>query len=155
MGVFYTRQRMAEIHKSVLVKHSAEKMFHLVDSCEAYPQFLPWCAGAQLLERTENITAARIFIAYRAVKTHFATQNQKIYPSKMIIHFLEGPFKKLEGAWHFIALKENACKINFELSYEFSNKFFEKVMGPVFQHITNSFVDAFIERAKNVEYLRN
>ncbi len=140
---------MAQIKKSVLVAQSAEKMFHLVDSCENYPLFLPWCAKADLIQRTKEITAARLYIDFRAVKTHFATQNYKIFPQKMHIHFLEGPFKKLEGAWQFKALAENACKIEFDLHYEFSNLLLEKALGPVFSYVCNSFVDAFIQRAKH------
>ena len=139
---------MAEIHKTVWVKHSVEKMFLLVDSCENYPQFLPWCAGAQVLKRTDEITAARLFICYKMVKTDFATENQKKYPESMVIHLIDGPFKKLEGAWHFLSLKENACKIDFRLSYEFSNRLMEKVIGSVFHHIANSFVDAFVKEAR-------
>ena len=139
---------MAEIHKSVLVAQSAEKMFRLVDTCENYPLFLPWCAGAELLQRNDEVTAARLFIRYKMVKTDFATENQKKFPESMVIHLIDGPFKKLEGAWQFLALKENACKIDFRLSYEFSSKIMEKVIGPVFHHIANSFVDAFIKEAK-------
>ena len=139
---------MAEIHKSVLVPQSAEKMFRLVDTCENYPLFLPWCAGAELLRRNDEITAARLFIRYKMVKTDFTTENQKKFPESMVIHLIDGPFKKLEGAWQFLALRENACKIDFRLSYEFSSKIMEKVIGPVFHHIANSFVDAFIKEAK-------
>ena len=139
---------MAEIHKTVLVKKSAEKMFGLVDSCENYPQFLPWCADAKVLKRTDEITAARLFIRYKMVKTDFATENQKKFPESMVIHLIDGPFKKLEGAWQFLALKENACKIDFRLSYEFSNRLMEKVIGSVFHHITNTFVDAFVKEAR-------
>ena len=62
----------------------------------------------------------------------------------------EGPFKSLHGDWQFIALTPEACKIQFNLNYEFSNKLLEKVLGPVFHLITNSFVEAFIERAEKV-----
>jgi ribosome-associated toxin RatA of RatAB toxin-antitoxin module len=47
-------------------------------------------------------------------------------------------------------LAENACKIEFQLHYEFSSKLFEKVIGPVFSHIANSFVDAFVQRANQI-----
>ncbi|SBT03948.1 conserved hypothetical protein [Candidatus Propionivibrio aalborgensis] len=44
-------------------------------------------------------------------------------------------------------MTDNACKIEFRLSYEFSSKVFEKVIGPVFSQIANTFVDAFVMRA--------
>ena len=59
-------------------------------------------------------------------------------------------FAAWEGAWHFKAMAENACKVEFQLHYEFSSKLFEKVIGPVFSHIANTFVDAFVRRATQV-----
>ena len=66
------------------------------------------------------------------------------------IRLLDGPFRKLEGSWAFKPLGETACKIEFRLRYEFSSKLFEKVIGPVFNHIANTFVDAFVRRAAQV-----
>ena len=68
----------------------------------------------------------------------------------MKILLVDGPFRRLEGAWHFRILAENACKIEFQLHYDFSSKVFEKVIGPVFSHIANTFVDAFVRRAAQV-----
>ena len=65
-------------------------------------------------------------------------------------HQIDGPFRKLEGSWAFKPLGETACKIEFRLRYEFSSKLFEKVIGPVFNHIANTFVDAFVRRAAQV-----
>ena len=36
---------MALVEKTVLVPHTAEQMFKLVDEVEEYPQFMPWCGG--------------------------------------------------------------------------------------------------------------
>ena len=68
----------------------------------------------------------------------------------MEINLVDGPFKSLFGSWNFLALNENACKINFELNYEFSNIIFEKIIGKVFSLITNSLVESFIKRAKEL-----
>jgi ribosome-associated toxin RatA of RatAB toxin-antitoxin module len=68
----------------------------------------------------------------------------------MKILLVDGPFRRLEGAWHFRTLAENACKIEFQLHYDFSSKVFDKVIGPVFSHIANTFVDAFVRRAAQV-----
>ena len=54
------------------------------------------------------------------------------------------------NSWAFKPLGETACKIEFRLRYEFSSKLFEKVIGPVFNHIANTFVDAFVRRAAQV-----
>jgi ribosome-associated toxin RatA of RatAB toxin-antitoxin module len=36
------------------------------------------------------------------------------------------------------------------LHYEFSGRLLEMLVGPVFHYIANSFVDAFVKRAKQV-----
>jgi ribosome-associated toxin RatA of RatAB toxin-antitoxin module len=84
------------------------------------------------------------------VKSSFTTENDKTYPTLMNIRLIDGPFRKLEGSWTFKPLGETACKIEFRLHYEFSSKLFEKVIGPVFNHIANTFVDAFVRRAAQV-----
>lgn len=141
---------MALVEKSVLIAHSAQQMFDLVDRVEDYPQFLPWCNRTELKYRDESRTAATLFINYHSVKSHFTTENDKQAPTLMTIRLIDGPFRRLEGAWRFRALNETACKIEFQLSYEFSSRMFEKVIGPVFSHIANTFVDAFVRRAEQV-----
>ncbi len=141
---------MAQVEKSVLVPHSAEQMFRLVDAPEHYPEFLPWCGGADLLRRDEQITVATLHIDYHGIKHNFTTENTKTLPTLMDIKLVEGPFRHLEGIWRFIPLAEDACKIEFRLHYEFSSHLLEKIIAPVFSHIANTFVDAFVQRAETV-----
>lgn len=141
---------MALVEKTVLIEQSAERMFELVDNCEEYPVFLPWCSRTEVKFRDASKTVATLHINYHAVKSGFTTENDKDYPRLMKIRLVDGPFRRLEGSWQFRALAENACKIEFQLHYEFSSKLFEKVIGPVFSHIANTFVDAFVRRAGQV-----
>lgn len=146
---------MALVEKTVLIEHSAQEMFELVDHCEDYPAFLPWCSRTELKSRSATQTVATLFINYHAVKSSFTTENDKEFPTLMKIRLVDGPFRKLEGAWHFRPLAAHACKIEFRLHYEFSSKLFEKVIGPVFSHIANTFVDAFVKRAGQVYGVRH
>lgn len=141
---------MAVVEKSVLIEHSAPQMFDLVDRVEDYPAFLPWCSGAQLFERSEARTSARLDINYHGLRAHFATSNAKRYPRSMDISLDEGPFAHLDGGWRFTPLGETACKIEFRLRYEFSSKLLERVLGPVFNHIAGTLVESFVRRAKQV-----
>ncbi len=141
---------MVKVEKNVLVPHSAEQMFTLVDRVEDYQTFLPWCGGINLIERSEQTTTATIYIDYHGLKQSFTTQNQKHFPNKMEMQLKDGPFKHFNGQWRFIALNENACKIEFILEYEFSNALLGKIISPVFSHIANTFVDSFVTRAEQV-----
>jgi ribosome-associated toxin RatA of RatAB toxin-antitoxin module len=141
---------MVKVEKNVLVPHSAEQMFTLVDTVEDYQSFLPWCGGVNLIERSGQTTTATIYIDYHGLKQSFTTQNQKQYPHAMEMQLKDGPFKHFNGQWRFIALNENACKIEFILAYEFSNALLGKIISPVFSHIANTFVDSFVKRAEQV-----
>ena len=138
------------VKKSVLVPYAAGEMFELVDRVESYPQFLPWCAGTQVLEAAEQRKAARIDIDYHGVRAHFTTDNVNDPPSSIVITLRSGPFRHLHGEWRFRALDASACKVEFDLGYEFATTILERAVGPVFNHIANTFVDAFVRRAEAV-----
>ena len=138
---------MAQVHKTVYIQHSASQMFTLVDDVQKYPEFLPWCGGVDLTKQDTTSTIATLHITYHGLQQKFTTENLKTYPNLMEIKLKDGPFKHLEGVWRFIALSDQACKIEFELNYEFTNSFLEKIIAPVFSHIANTFVDGFVVRA--------
>jgi len=141
---------MAVVHKTVLVAYSAEQMFKLVDRVEDYPQFLPWCGGVDVQERQQDKLKAKIKINYHGLKQSFTTENTNVAPTNMSMQLVEGPFKHFEARWHFKALREDACKIEFDMQYEFSSRILESVIGPVFSMIANSFVDSFCKRAEAI-----
>jgi ribosome-associated toxin RatA of RatAB toxin-antitoxin module len=141
---------MAHVKKTVLVNHSASCMFLLVDDVEQYPKFLPWCGGVDLIQQDDVSTIATLHIDYHGLRQNFTTKNQKTFPESMEIQLKNGPFKHLNGSWHFLALSDDACKIEFSLNYEFENHFLEKIIAPVFNHIANTFVDGFVKRANNI-----
>lgn len=141
---------MALVEKSVLIERTPAQMFALVDRVEDYPQFLPWCGGTELHERTATCTRATVRIKYHGLKSHFSTENIKDEPMLMDIRLTDGPFTHMDGHWRFTPLGEMACKIEFRLHYEFSSHLLEKVLGPVFHHIANTFVDSFVKRAQKI-----
>ena len=141
---------MSVVEKSVLVGHSAQQMFDLVDAVEAYPEFLPWCDAAEVLHRDAVTTRATIHINYHGLTQKFTTENTKEPPLKITVRLVEGPFRILDGEWSFTPLAEQACRIDFRLHYEFSSKILEMLVGPVFSYIANTLVDAFVKRAEKL-----
>ncbi|MGA8147158.1 MAG: type II toxin-antitoxin system RatA family toxin [Gallionellaceae bacterium] len=141
---------MALVEKTVLIPYSAAQMFALVDNVRDYPKFMPWCGGTSVREVDENTVHATVHINYHHIKQSFTTENVRRTPDRIDMTLKDGPFQQLDGSWHFIPLTESACKIEFRLHYEFSSKLLEKVVGPVFHYVANSFVEAFIYRAENI-----
>jgi len=141
---------MAVVHKSVFLGYSAEQMFDLVAKVEDYPKFLPWCGGVDVRERGENHVVASVGINFHGVKQHFTTSNTNTPSGEIRMKLVDGPFKTLDGTWTFKALREDACKVELDLHYEFSSKLLEQVIGSVFGMIANSMVDSFCKRAETV-----
>lgn len=139
---------MAVVHKTVLVAYSAQQMYELVERVENYPDFLPWCGAVKVLQRSEHDLTATLSINYHGIKQQFTTKNQNLPYSRMDLQLVDGPFQHLSGSWCFHALREDACKIEFNLNYDFSSKLLEHLIGPVFSRIANSFVDSFCHRAE-------
>ena len=141
---------MANISKSALVNYSAEQMYNLVDDIPAYPDFLPWCGGAEEISRNEDEVRASVSIAHSGLKKSFTTRNF-MQKNKMIeMTLIDGPFKHLHGYWRFDPLADDACKVSLDMEYEFSNKLISLALGPVFGQISNSLVDSFSRRAEAV-----
>jgi ribosome-associated toxin RatA of RatAB toxin-antitoxin module len=139
------------ISRNALVPYSVEEMYRLVDDIDSYPEFLPWCRSTQVLERNECEVRASIEIAKGALNKSFTTHN-RVQKNKIIeMRLVKGPFKRLEGFWRFDALKDNnASKISLDLDFEFESKIVAMAVGPIFNQIANTMVDAFTKRAVEV-----
>ena len=125
-------------------------MFALVNDIESYPRFLPWCRSTQILSRTDDEVRASIEMAKGALHKSFTTCNRLQHNKMIEIRLIEGPFQRLEGYWRFQYLDVQACKISLDMEFEFTNTLLSVAVGPVFNQIANSLVDAFCNRAVQV-----
>ena len=104
-----------DVRKTVLVGHSAERMFDLIEACEHYPDFLPWCSGATVVARDDATVVADITVNYHGVRFDFRTRNPKRRPYTMTIHLERGPFRHFDGVWDLTPLSADGCRIDFAL----------------------------------------
>jgi ribosome-associated toxin RatA of RatAB toxin-antitoxin module len=141
---------MPSVSKSVLVPYAAPRMFELVERVEDYPQFLPWCGGAQVHERADDRMIATIRIDFRGLRQSFTTENLHEPDRSIRMRLRDGPFSRLDGLWLFQPLRDDACKIEFSLEYAFAGALLSRALSPVFDQIAASFVDAFVRRAESV-----
>lgn len=141
---------MPIINKNAIVPYSPEHMYALVDDITSYPQFLPWCKKAEIHFRTEDEVQASLTLAWSGLEKSFTTCN-RLQPHKMIeVRLLKGPFKHLEGFWRFERIGDEGCKVLLDLEFEFSSHLLSLMLGPVFTQVTNSLVDAFCQRAREL-----
>ena len=63
------------------------------------------------------------------------------------IRLVEGPFRYLEGRWHFAPLDADGCRVTLDLDFEFASRLMGRTLTPIFSEIADSMVDAFCRRA--------
>ena len=141
---------MKRIRRSALVPFSARQMFALVDDVPQYPEFLPWCSDSEVLNRESNRVLARLEVQKGAFRKSFTTTNRMEPYSGIYMVLEEGPFSSFEGNWTFEELREDACKVELDLQFEFSNPLMSMILSPLFEDIGNTMVDAFTKRAEVV-----
>jgi ribosome-associated toxin RatA of RatAB toxin-antitoxin module/CRP-like cAMP-binding protein len=138
-----------EVRKTVLVSHSAEEMFDLIEAAEHYPAFVPGCRAAQIIERDETVVAARLTLRSAGISIELETRNPKRRPTWMEVTLTRGPFRHFYGEWRLTPLNAAACRIDFTLAYELDGVA-GRVAAPVFARIADNLVDAFVVRAERV-----
>ena len=144
---------MKTVSKSVLIWYSPEEMFSLVVGVEKYPEFLPWCDHSRVIEQDAGGMEAEIGIAFSGLRQTFITRNIHESGRRMQMHLVKGPFSHLDGDWHFHPVgdgSQRACRVELLLNYGFSSKTLATLVGPVFDRIAGTLVDAFIKRAEQV-----
>lgn len=144
---------MKTVNKSVLIWYSPEEMFALVTDVARYPQFLPWCDHARVLTEHETGMTAEVGIALGGIKKSFVTRNTHEAGRRVKMELVEGPFSQLDGDWQFHPVgdgSQRACKVELTLRYGFDSRTLAALVGPVFDRIAATLVDAFIKRAEQV-----
>ena len=96
---------------------------------------------------------AEIGIAFGGLHQTFTTRNEHVPGRAVAMRLVDGPFSKLDGSWKFIPVgseQQRACKVELELHYGFNSATLAALVGPVFDKIAGTMVDAFVKRAEQV-----
>ncbi|HYP86151.1 type II toxin-antitoxin system RatA family toxin [Variovorax sp.] len=144
---------MKTVHKSVLIWFSAQEMYALVTDVARYPEFLPWCDRAQVLEQDEAGMTAEIGLAFAGFHQAFTTRNTHVPDREVHLNLVDGPFSRLDGVWRFTPVGEpdqRACRVELDLNYGFDSVTLRSLVGPVFDKVAGTLVDAFVKRAEQV-----
>lgn len=144
---------MKTVHKSVLIWYSPQEMFALVTDVPRYPEFLPWCDRSAVLAEDAHGMTAEVGISLGGIHQSFTTRNTHRAPESIDLQLIKGPFSQLSGQWLFSPVgdgTQRACKIDLTLNYGFSSATLGALVGPVFDKIAATLVDAFVKRAEQV-----
>lgn len=130
--------------------HSAKDMYALVEDVPAYPQFLSWCTGTEVHEKSDILQKATLTVLVAGVRQQFTTLNKLVAGELIEMQLHKGPFRDLQGAWRFIQLGEEGCKISLELDFEMNSGVMAKMFGKGFGKVADRLVDDFCKRAEQV-----
>jgi ribosome-associated toxin RatA of RatAB toxin-antitoxin module len=97
-----------KINRSAIVPYSQEQMFRLVTDISSYPEFLPWCSEAEIIDSDQSETTAKLFIRFKGVRQSFTTRNINRRPDRIIMQLVDGPFSHMGGEWQFLMLSDTA-----------------------------------------------
>jgi coenzyme Q-binding protein COQ10 len=131
--------------------HTPEQLFDLVADVEKYPEFLPWCVGARIRSRDDDMLVADLIVGFKGVTEQF-TSRVKLDRSAMKIDvaYQDGPFKYLNNHWLFLNSKTGKCDIDFFIDFEFKSRILQALMGPLFNEAVRRMVGAFEDRAQQL-----
>jgi len=141
---------MRDVTRSALVARPPAMLYRVVEEVERYPDFVPGCTLAQVLERDGNTVVARLAVSRGLLSTEFTTRNTMDPGRSVHMHLVEGPFRMLEGHWSFTPVAGNGCRIEFALRFEFSNALKSALFEPLFEDTAATLLRAFVARAQSL-----
>ena len=142
---------MREVKRSALVNRPPADVFALINDIESYPQFLPWCTHARVLERSPGHILASIGVRQGALHGEFTTRNTLEPERRVHMQLVSGPFSLLEGEWLLTPVDTNGCRVELTLRFAFRNAVAGLLFEPRFAATVGSLVDAFVARARSLK----
>ncbi len=151
---------MREVRRSALVPETPEQMYALVSDVVRYPEFVPYCVAARVLEASAESVRATLEMRRAGIGVSLTTQNT-LRPGEHIgLALADGPFSVFVGSWDFVAIRApgegatpgpvRGCRVELLVRFEFRNAAVGLLAGPLFESTWNTLVDAFVRRAREV-----
>ncbi len=136
--------------------YTPQQLFDLVADVEAYPEFLPWCAGCRITRREPagadgaDVLYADLSIGYKFIRETFGSRVSLIRPDHIHVEYLRGPMKNLSNHWRFSDADDGGCVIDFFVEFEFRNPFLQGLIEIFFNDAVRRMVAAFEARAREI-----
>jgi len=126
-------------------------MYALINDIERYPEFVPWCTAARVVTRKDSEVVATLNIKRGPLRAEFTTRNLLEPDKRVLMQFVSGPFRVLEGLWTLTPLGELGCRVELEMRFEFASRVASTLFESLFEDTAASLVDAFVKRARDTK----
>jgi coenzyme Q-binding protein COQ10 len=131
------------------------QIYKLVMDIEHYPEFLPWCTAAKILEKKGNTLIADLTIHFKGytetftskVTLHPPGKGEDGEPGVVRAELMKGPFNHLLNLWELMP-EGGGTRIRFAIDFDFKSKMLGKMIGFMFGSAMAKMVAAFEKRAQ-------
>ena len=141
---------MRDVRRSALLPYSAPEVYALVADVERYPEFLPWCTGARILQRSDEEVTVTLGLSSGIARASFTTRNRLEPHRAVTMSLVDGPFDHLEGRWDFTPIAAAGTRADLQVRFSTHGLVGAIALGPAFEGVCNRLVDAFARRARQV-----
>ncbi|HZF17718.1 MAG TPA: type II toxin-antitoxin system RatA family toxin [Steroidobacteraceae bacterium] len=138
------------VERSLLLPYSPGQMYALVNDVERYPQFLPGCAAARVVEADAAHMVAAVDIRKGPLHLSFTTRNRLEPDRRIDMELIDGSFRSLRGAWRFDDIAGEGVRATLTLEYDFAARAAKLLLEPVFDRVCQSIMGAFARRANEI-----
>jgi ribosome-associated toxin RatA of RatAB toxin-antitoxin module len=125
-------------------------MYCLVNDVASYPQFMDGCSSVDIIEHTDELMRATLYLKKAGMEVSFTTCNQLVADTSIEMYLQDGPFKTFNGLWQFKALSDSACKLTLDLEFEFKSRTLAKLATGMFSGVSSNLVDSLCKRADEI-----
>lgn len=139
---------MLKYHRVEILNYSNEDLFNLVIDVESYPEFIPWCIAARIIEKQDNVIKAELLIKFKGVSYKYVSLINLQEFSLISIDQFVGPFEYLRSSWKFNKLSENQTKLEISIDFSFKSSLLNKLSRIFSNTVSKKISDAFIARAQ-------
>jgi coenzyme Q-binding protein COQ10 len=150
---------MTKFSEVKIINHSASDIYQLVMDIEKYPEFLPWCKKAKIIEikNSENLVA-ELTINFKGFLESYTSDvvHKESSPNQFLVEVIaiKGPFKKLKNNWKISAVSEQQSRIEFFIDFEFNSFLLNKIISVIFEKAAQKMISAFEQRAADLKLIK-
>lgn len=134
-------------HETQFSPYAPQQIFALVADVEKYPEFLPWCRAARVVERGEGEFLGELVVSFAHMTESYVSRVRLTPYSAIDVVMVRGPFAHLINRWAFSETDGGGTRIDFSLDFQFRSRLLEKLIGSLFSKATAKMAVAFKERA--------
>jgi coenzyme Q-binding protein COQ10 len=138
--------KMIEFKATKILPVKIENLFKIVEDIEKYPEFVPWCLGAKVIERGENTLKAQLSVGTSLLSDTYISHVVLTPPFSIESTCDSGPLKSLKNVWEFKETPQGT-QTTLTCTFELSSFFLNALMSRLVKDIGSKMIDAFEKRA--------